>query len=215
MPAVHEIMLALVVLLPLLAWLKASAELDALDDAELVKLARGSNPGAYAVLVNRYKKRIYAVAYRMVHTHEDADDIAQEAFVRAYQALDSFDTERAFYTWLCRIAMNLAINLTDKWHRRATDSLDEREETAGFEPAGSDDASAGVQQRELQRAVNKAVKELPDGMREVFVLRTFEDMSYEEIAEALAVPRGTVMSRLARARERVQQALAPFVQDRS
>ena len=218
MTAGHDVIFVLAAMIPLLAglfplfaWMKRAAELDVLSDSELAGRAQQGETSAYGVLVQRYKKRIYAVAYRMVHSHEDADDVAQEAFVRAFQALDSFDTNRAFYTWLCRIAMNLAINVTDKQRRRATDSLDERQETVGFEPAGNNDTAAETERRELRTAVDDAVKALPAGMKEVFILRMFEDMSYEDISETLGIPRGTVMSRLARARERVQHALAPFV----
>ena len=103
--------------------------------------------------------------------------------------------------------MNAAINVTDKRRRRATDSLDARQEATGFEPEGSADTSGRAERSELKAAIERAVAGLPDGMRQVFVLRTFDDLSYDEIAETLSIARGTVMSRLSRARDRVQASL--------
>ena len=200
-----------VVLIALVALWRRSWEHCA--DAEIVEHVLQGHVEAYKTLVRRYEQRIYAVARRMTRTHEDADDVSQEAFVRAYQSLGTFDTSRQFYTWLCRIAMNLAINLGTKDRKRATNSLDECREATGFEAASTASTSAETEYDELSAAVEKALSTLPEGMREVFVLRTFDDMSYDEIAETLSLPRGTVMSRLARARERVQTALLPFVAD--
>ena len=184
---------------------------DGCDDSQLVKAVLGGHSEAFRVLVDRYKRRVYRVARRMVRDHDEADDIAQETFVRAYRALDTFDQSRRFYTWLFRIAVNLAINAADRRRRRATDSLDARAQARGFEIAGSDDLAQRASYGELSNAVGKALRDLPDGMREVFVLRTFDELSYEEISEVLGVPKGTVMSRLARARERLQTALAPYL----
>jgi RNA polymerase sigma-70 factor (ECF subfamily) len=184
---------------------------DDRSDREIVDAVLDGRVDAYGALVRRYGRRIYAVARRIVRSHDDADDIAQEAFVRAYQSLHTFDTSRPFYTWLCRIAINLAINSEEKRRRHATDSLDERQLDTGYEPVAKEDPSELVERQELTSAVQMALAELPDGMREVFVLRLFDDLSYDQIAEVLDVPRGTVMSRLARAREHVRKKLAPYM----
>ncbi len=191
--------------LALLAWVRR--ELMDLSDGEVVERVRAGETDAYAVLVERYQRRVYHVVRRMVGRHEDANDVAQEAFVKAFEALDRFDTGRSFYTWICRIGMNTAINISDKRRRRATDSLDERAEESGFEPAGEADSAARAERGELKAAIERALSMLPDGMRQVFVLRTFDELSYDEIAETLDIARGTVMSRLSRARERVQASL--------
>jgi RNA polymerase sigma-70 factor, ECF subfamily len=186
---------------------------EQLADAELTDLVAGGEVNAYEVLVRRHQRMIYHVARRMLHNHDDADDVAQEAFIRAYGALDSYDRSRRFSTWLCRIAMNLAINLSQKQRGHATESLDEAEETIGFTPVSNLDTAAGVRESELGEAVSVAVMALPESMRGVFVLRTFNDMSYEEIANTLDIPRGTVMSRLARARGHMREALQSFTDD--
>jgi len=211
-PSVQTGIIALVVLIP---WFRRAWE--QCSDAAIVRLVLRGQSAAYAVLVRRYERRIYAIVRRMVRTHEDADDLAQETFVRAYQSLGTFDASRKFYTWLCRIAINLAINFTEKARRRATESLDAHAESAGLEAQESvgsrSNPSAQAEHDELSAAVEKALAALPEGMREVFILRAFDDLSYEEIAEILSVPRGTVMSRLARARGRLQTVLRPFVRD--
>ena len=202
--------LVIAAVIPLLAWLR-KAWVDR-SDAEVVGIVTEGQAAAYEVLVERYQRRVYAVVRRMVHSHDETDDIVQEAFVRAYMALDTFDVERNFYTWLCRIAMNQALNLIDRKRRRATDSLDERTDGTGFEPAGHQDTSADLEKSELEDALQRALEQLPEGMCEVFVLRTFDELTYEEIADVLGIARGTVMSRLSRARERVQAALREFVE---
>jgi len=206
---VHIAQVMLAAGLMLFAWVRR--ELMDREDGEIVDLVRSGDVDAYGVLVTRYQRRLYHVVRRMVGRHEDADDIAQEAFVKAFEALERFDTSRSFYTWLCRIGMNAAINLSDKYKRRATDSLDERYEATGFEPPVDADASARAERKELKGAIERAVRVLPEGMRQVFVLRTFDELSYDEIAETLGIARGTVMSRLSRARERVQASLAEFL----
>jgi RNA polymerase sigma-70 factor, ECF subfamily len=186
---------------------------EQLADAELTDLVAGGEVNAYGVLVRRHQRMIYHVARRMLHNHDDADDVAQEAFIRAYRALDSYDRSRQFSTWLCRIAMNLAINLSQKRRGHVTESLEETEETIGFTPTSNLDTAAGVRESELGEAVSVAVTALPESMRSVFVLRTFNDMSYDEIATTLDIPRGTVMSRLARARGHMHEALQLFTDD--
>ena len=202
--------LGALVVLTARAWMRR--QWDERSDAEIVEAVLTGQTEAYAALVRRYQRRLYGVARRMVRSHDDADDVAQEAFVRAYQSLHTFDVSRQFYTWLCRIAMNLAINLADRRRRRATDSLDEHRESAGHEPVAAEDSSERAEHAELARAVERSLAGLPDGMREVFILRAFDDLSYDEIAEVLGIPCGTVMSRLARARERLRERLSPYVE---
>jgi len=183
------------------------------SDAEIVGRVCSGQTAAYAVLVRRYQRMIYAIAVRMVGDHDEADDIAQETFVRAYRSLEAFDRSRTFSTWLCRIAMNLAIDASERRRRHAAESLEARAE-AGVEPAAEGETSAQAEADDLHVALRRALDDLPEGMRAAFVLRAFGELSYDEIAETLAVPRGTVMSRLNRARERLQAALRPFADER-
>jgi RNA polymerase sigma-70 factor, ECF subfamily len=184
---------------------------DGMSDAEIVELVRGGTTNAFEVLVNRYDRRLHGVVQKMLHDREETADVVQDAFIRAYGALETFDTSRAFYTWICRIAMNLALNVIEKQKRRATDSLDEKAEDTGFEPISDADTTAMTHEAELTRAVTAALDDLPDGMREVFVLRVYDELSYDEIAETLEIPRGTVMSRLSRARTKLQADLGAFI----
>ncbi|HVQ31796.1 MAG TPA: sigma-70 family RNA polymerase sigma factor [Vicinamibacteria bacterium] len=158
-------------------------------------------------MVKRYERRVYAVALRIVRRHDVADDVAQEAFLRAWQALGTFDLGRAFGPWICRIAANLAVN-----HVRSPRSREEElPEGHGEEPGRGDDPLAQVLGREAESLLQHALAQLPADQRAVLTLRVVEEMSYKEIAEALAVPPGTVMSRLARARDKLAEALRPYL----
>ena len=153
-----------------------------------------------------YQRRVYAVAMRVVRRHDVADDVTQEAFLRAYQALDRFDTGRPFGPWICRIAANLAVNHV-RSPRAREDELPEdlHEETSGQAPID------GLLEREAKEVLEQAMGCLPAEQRVVFVLRTAEELSYKEIAEALDISIGTVMSRLSRAREKLRVSLGPYL----
>ena len=173
-------------------------------DAELVTKARGGN--AFEEIVRRHQRRVYAVAMRVVRRHDVADDVTQEAFIRAYQALDRFDTGRPFGPWICRIAANLAVNHV-RSPRAREDELPEdlHEEASGQAPLD------GLLEREAKEVLDQAMGHLPAEQRAVFVLRTAEELSYKEIAEALDISIGTVMSRLSRAREKLRVTLGPYL----
>ena len=181
----------------------------ALDSAEaaLLKDARDGNLFAFEEIVKRYQRRVYATAMRIVRRHDVADDVVQEAFLRAHQALDRFDLGRPFGPWICRIAANLAVN-----HVRSPESREEALPEAHAEtpvPGGS--PLAGVLDDEARRELARALEGLSSDQRAVFVLRVFDELSYKEIAEALEISIGTVMSRLSRGRERLREALAPYL----
>lgn len=184
------------------------AAVDA-TEAALLAGAQGGNVLAFDEIVRRYQRRVYATALRIVRRHDLADDVTQEAFLRAHRALASFDRGRPFGPWICRIAANLAIN-----HVRSPESREEAlDEGAGeHAPApASDGPLDAVLEEEARRVLEEAVGRLPAEQRAVFVLRTFEDLSYNEIAEALDLSVGTVMSRLSRAREKLRGALAGYL----
>lgn len=147
------------------------------------------------------------MALRIVRRHDVADDVAQEAFLRSWQALASFDLSRPFGPWICRIAANLAVN-----HVRSPESREEGlPEDHGEEPGRGEDPLARVLGHEAEHVLHRALGQLPPEQRAVLTLRVVEEMSYKEIAEALALPPGTVMSRLARARDKLAEALGPYL----
>ncbi len=174
-------------------------------EADLLAQARGGSTRAFEEIVERHQRRVYAVARRIVRRHEVADDVTQETFIRAYQALDSFDLSRPFAPWICRIAANTAIN-----HVRSKEFREEAlPDSLADTETSPDEPERRLQEIETREAVAEALHSLPAEQRVVFVLRTIEELSYKEIAETLAISIGTVMSRLSRAREKLRQALGP------
>jgi RNA polymerase sigma-70 factor (ECF subfamily) len=183
-----------------------TSEVDPLE-RDLLAKARGGNLFAFEEIVRRYQRRVYAVALRIVRRHDVADDVAQEAFMRAHQALVSFDLERPFGPWICRIAANLAVN-----HVRSPRAREEALPEGHAEtPAVAPSPLEGVLDREASAVLSKALEALPPEQRAVFVLRVYEEQSYKEIAEDLGLSMGTVMSRLSRAREKLREALLPYL----
>ncbi len=176
-------------------------------EADLLARARGGSLLAFEEIVKRYERRVYGIALRIVRRHEVADDVAQEAFMRAHQALSTFDLGRPFGPWICRIAANLAINHVRSPEARETPLPEGHAETA----APGRGALDLVLEREAREVLERALGDLPAEQRAVFALRTFEELSYREIADALGISIGTVMSRLSRARERLRAALAPYL----
>jgi RNA polymerase sigma-70 factor (ECF subfamily) len=176
-------------------------------EADLLARARGGSLLAFEEIVKRYERRVYGIALRIVRRHEVADDVAQEAFMRAHQALSTFDLGRPFGPWICRIAANLAINHVRSPEAREAPLPEGHAET----PAPGRGALDLVLEREAREVLERALGDLPAEQRAVFALRTFEELSYREIADALGISIGTVMSRLSRARERLRAALAPYL----
>jgi RNA polymerase sigma-70 factor (ECF subfamily) len=184
-------------------------------DAAMVAAVLEGDPEAYRVLVERYERRIYHVIYGMVRSPEDAKDLAQDAFVKAFQNLHRFRLEAKFYTWLCRIAMNVAIDHLRKMkHRNHAEFDDARGGSDGAQVvrlhSAKDDPSENVAGARMYKTIMDAVETLPDDQKQVLILREIEDMPYKEIAEVLDIPEGTVMSRLYYARRRLQEQLAEY-----
>src|SRR5207245_2458413 len=162
---------------------------------------------AFEEIVKRHQRRVYAVAPRIVRRHQVADEVAQETFIRAHRALGDFDLTRPFAPWVCRIAANLALNRLLSPESREQ-PLDDRRQDA---PAASGDPLSALLEAEARTVLDRALADLPAEQRAVFVLRVSEELSYREIAEALDISMGTVMSRLWRARERLRAALLPYL----
>ena len=178
------------------------------DDRRLIAECLGGRRDAFGELVSRYQARLYNAAVRLVDNPEDAADVVQDAFLNAYQSLHTFKGDAEFFTWLYRIAFNTAISLKRK--KRATVSLDAGGPEGGIDP---DDPSeyvkpgAALQRNEDERQLQEALNRLSHEHREVLVLKDIEGMKYEEIAEVLGVPIGTIRSRLHRARLELRDLL--------
>lgn len=176
-------------------------------EAELLARARSGNLPAFEEIVRRYQRRVYATALRIVRRHELADEVVQEAFLRAFETLGRFDLGRPFGPWVCRIAANLAIN-----HVRSPAAREQSlAEPAPDPPSTAAGPLEGVLDAEAHEILGRALDTLPAEQRAVFALRVFEELSYREIADALGIQMGTVMSRLSRARERLREALSPYL----
>ena len=180
---------------------------DGQDEAGLLARAKGGDLSAFEEMVRRYQRRVYGVALRIVRRHDVADDVVQEAFLRAHQALGRFDLSRPFGPWICRIAANLAVNHVRSPRAREQGLPEAHAET----PSGAAGPLEGVLDTEAREELSRALETLSPEQRAVFTLRVFEELSYKEIADALEISMGTVMSRLARARERLRAALASYL----
>ena len=171
-------------------------------DTPLVIEAQAGNQEAFSRLVTRYSGRIYAAAYSFLRNMDDASDIVQEVFIRAYRNISSFDPVRPLYPWLYRIAKNLCINKVKNMNSRNS-SLPEWELAAR-----TDDPETTYLKQQQADAVLSAIKRLPDKFREIIELKHFQECSYREMAEILGIPEGTVMSRLYNARMKLKEELS-------
>lgn len=181
-------------------------------DQTLIAAAQKGDQNAYADLVCRHWDGVVRVVYRMSGDPALAEDAAQEAFLRAWQRLDGYNPQHAFRAWVYRIAVNAALDVLRA--RRPADSLDDLHESAlpTASPAANPDAR--FERREQAERVQRAVMALPGASRAVLVLREWGQLSYAEIAEALSIPMGTVMSRLNAARGQLRQSLAGMMEER-
>lgn len=178
------------------------------SDADLSMLARRGDIRAFEALVERYKERAYMVALGFVGSHEDALDLSQDAFVRAFRAMGTFRQGAPFYPWFYAILRNACFNHLRKLRTRAETSLDAAQES-GFDVAdGAPGPGEDAERAELRRIVALELRHLDPAHREILVLRHFEDLSYREIADVLGCPIGTVMSRLYAARKALGVRLA-------
>jgi RNA polymerase sigma factor (sigma-70 family) len=184
-------------------------------EGDLVRRARNGDLHAYDELVRRYQERIYATIYHMTSNHEDANDLAQDSFIKAYQALKSFKGGSSFYTWLYRIAVNKTINFLKQRKNRHHYSLNDLD----FNTEHNPDLVALISEKtpfrevgltELQKILNEALLRLSEPHRIVVVLHDVQGLSHEEIAEIMNCNIGTVRSRLFYARQQLQGYLAEY-----
>ncbi len=176
-------------------------------DEDLARLAQQGNQDAFAELVKRYEKQIFSMAYRLIGDYDEAADLAQEAFLRIYSQLKRYDPEKKFFSWMYRVAQNTCLNALAK--KPANIIPVERAEEY-FSDDGKNGASEPEQDylnREIRRSIDQAIADLPDNYRDVVYLRYIEDMSYQQIADALDLPLSTVETRLFRGKKQLQQRL--------
>ena len=185
------------------------------SDLELVRRAQRNERGAFDLLVLKYQHKVVKLVARLLRDPAEAEDVAQEAFVKAYRALGSFRGDSAFYTWLYRIAVNTARNAIASRQRRPLEYEAELSESEQSNLASrlrhTDTPEATALSEEIRATVNDAIEQLPEDLRTAIVLREVEGLSYEEIAAAMDCPVGTVRSRIFRAREAIDRALKPLL----
>jgi RNA polymerase sigma-70 factor, ECF subfamily len=186
------------------------------DEALLVKRARQGDLAAYDELVRRYQERIYATVYHMTSNHEDANDLAQEAFIKAFQALKSFKGGSSFYTWVYRIAVNKTINFLKQRKNKSQISLNDLDFNAEHDPdlvalISEKTPRREINLNELQERLNAAMQKLSEPHRLVVTLHDVQGLSHEEIAEIMDCNIGTVRSRLFYARQQLQAYLSDYL----
>jgi len=184
-------------------------------DLELVRRVQSGDKTAFDVLVLKYQQKVINLVTRYVHDPHIAMDVAQESFIKAYRGLKNFRGDSAFYTWLYRISINTAKNhLVSKSRRMPDDDIDaqEAEQYDGggmLRDLGSPESEMLTD--EIRTTLTNAIEALPDDLRIAITLRELEGLSYEEISEAMECPIGTVRSRIFRARESIEEELAPLI----
>jgi len=185
-------------------------------DQALVERAQGGDQHAFDLLVSKYQRKLGRLLSRFIRDPAEVEDVSQEAFIKAYRALPSFRGDSAFYTWLYRIGINTAKNYLVSQGRRAPTSTEyDAEEAEGFEDASQlrdiNTPESLLLSKQIGQTVNSAMEALPEELRTAIVLREIDGMSYEEIADIMNCPIGTVRSRIFRAREAVAAKLRPLL----
>jgi RNA polymerase sigma-70 factor (ECF subfamily) len=181
-------------------------------DVELIRQAKRGERKAFGELVRRYQKRVYALCFRLGGSHDAADDLTQEAFIKAFQAIESFDEAYPFAAWILRIASNNALNYIKRQKFQVSGEEGELVLEQQAAPKADSDPLEALSREEMDRRYQEAVNQLPPEFKVVFVMRMHEDLSYEEIAARLRISVGTVMSRLHRARQRLVEQLKDLLE---
>ena len=185
-------------------------------DQQLVERAQRGDKQAFGLLVSKYQRKLARLLSRLIRDPAEVEDVAQEAFIKAYRALPSFRGESAFYTWLYRIGINTAKNYLVSQGRRAPTTTEFDSEEAetfddGHQLRDINTPERMLQSKQIGETVNSAMEALPEELRTAIVLREIEGLSYEEIASIMECPIGTVRSRIFRAREAIADKLRPLL----
>ncbi len=193
----------------------------ATDDLTLVKRVRSGDQRAFKLLVERYQRKVYAVALGMLKDKEEAMDVSQEAFVKVYKYLDHFKGDSSFYTWLYRITVNICIDVMrrkgssggqmEEFDESIATDLGEARIGALGSRLGTNPQKSALR-RELAEKIQEALAAVPEKHRAILLLREVEGMSYEDLSRTLDIPKGTVMSRLFHARAKVQKILSEYLE---
>ena len=186
-------------------------------DTELVAAARNGDAQAYEELVYRHRDKIYARAFSMVRNEEQALDLSQEAWIKAWQRLHQFHGDSSFATWITRITINLSLDFLRKAKRQRAESVEALEESSGgierLLPVVNPNPTARLERVELRAKIDQAMETLSEGHRTVLILHEFEELPYKEIAERVGCSIGTVMSRLFYARRRMATAMKELLRE--
>jgi RNA polymerase sigma-70 factor (ECF subfamily) len=185
---------------------------DDASDVQLIARSKRGDRRAFGLLVRRYQKKVYALCFRLGGSHDVADDLTQEAFIKAFQAIDSFDEKYQFGAWISRIASNNALNYLSRQKFQVSGAEAETILEGRASVEKGTDPHEVLSQKEMDARYLQAVNELPIEFRVVFVMRMHEEMSYDEIAKTLKINAGTVMSRLHRARLKLVESLKDILE---
>ena len=186
-------------------------------DQKLVEKAQKGDKQAFGILVEKYHKKLYRLLSRMVRDQSEIEDIVQDSFIKAYRAINNFRGDSAFYTWLYRISVNTAKNHLMALGRRPKAMNEvELEDIENFDDAGDlrtyETPESVMMTKEIAATVNDTIENLPEELRSAITLREMDGLSYEEIAEIMDCPIGTVRSRIFRARESIAEKLKPLIE---
>jgi RNA polymerase sigma-70 factor (ECF subfamily) len=180
------------------------------EERMLITQAKKGNIEAFETLVKKYQSSIYYLCRRMTGSHQTADDVSQETFIKAYFALNSFKDGMSFFTWIRKIAVNNSLNFI-KVSKREEPLGNNAEKISGNSSMGQELPHEMLQRNQTEQKFKKALKALPPEQKIVFILRVYENQSYKEIARLLDISEGTVMSRLSRAREKLRTSMAEYL----
>ncbi len=176
-----------------------------------IEKARNGDRGAFGVLVRKYQRRVYMTAYRMMGNHDDANDVAQEAFIRAFRGMSGFNARSDFFTWLYRIVINVSLNHLRKASKQRTVSMDDVQLPEPLSQAATANPRKTAELRRMVSEVEQALGTLPETLRATVVLVTLEGMSYREAAEVLECSEGTVGWRVHEARKKLRDRLGKYL----
>lgn len=182
-----------------------------MEDTRLVEGLKKGSDEAFRELLDRYEAKIFNTVLRIVKDHSHAEDVVQEVFLKTLRNIGSFNFQAGLYTWIYRIAVNAALDTLKKTQRMKPLSIHGSEDQTFEIPSEADDPSHAPEQAEMARILAGAIDTLPDKYRTILILREYEGLSYEEISQTLECSKGTVESRLFRARERLRKKMEKYI----